>query len=494
MALISNGFLEGYDEVEHYLYARHGWSNLGEMLSLWARIGCTAIFGLGAPFGLRAARMVAVVITGLVGIGTGILATDFVGRFAADFPGGRRSFLARHRTGMAWLLLFAQPFFVLNCFTVMTEMLQACAWVWGAAALVLGKRRMDRGVLLAGFFLGLGGLMRPEGWVAIACWPAFCWMWLRRPAERPVLPMGKILRLVVISTGLAGFPPLAWYLAGAIYQHNWMWVITYWPWPAISQYGKTGGLFLASLGASLAWLWVPVLLTIGMCLRRRKKGPDVGRDALLLLAAPVVGMYLMHGFLGTFGLMGSLSLPRYFICIAPMAAVLALAGLIRIEAALPRLRWLVPAVAIVLVITQALGMFHRRVLPTDKNLSCQRMDVVAAEVKRRLTPAEYSTRLIAAHPYLNYALDLPPEGPWDIRAWDKEKLAHAPVGTLLVLEHELWASGGLPSDEQLEAWGFQSDAGVAAATDAIRARSDPLGQDFKTVEEKATIRMWVKER
>ena len=256
------------------------------------------------------------------------------------------------------------------------------------------------------------------------------------------------------------------------------------------------GLFLASLVGSMSvWLWALILLTMGMSLRRTgKKGPDVRRDALLLLAAPLAGMYLMHGFLGTFGLMGSLSLPRYFICIAPMAAVLGLVGLIRMELALPRLRWLIPVAAIALAVTPTLGMFHRGVLPSSKNLSCRRIDVAVAEVKRRLTPADYSTRLIAAHPYVIYALDLPPEGPWDIRTWNAEKLANPPVGTLLILEHELWASGNSPSDEQLETWGYASDAGVAAATDAVHARSDPLGQDLKAVEEKATIRMWVKMR
>src|SRR6185312_12956336 len=68
MALLSRGFMEA-DEISHFLYARSVWHNWRLIVSIWGRFGCTAFFGLAAPFGLTAARVLAVSVTAMTGWG-----------------------------------------------------------------------------------------------------------------------------------------------------------------------------------------------------------------------------------------------------------------------------------------------------------------------------------------------------------------------------------------------------------------------------------------
>src|SRR5205814_316823 len=124
---------------------------------------------------------------------------------------------------------------------------------------------------------------------------------------------------------------------GLIANQDWMWMIHAWPWSAASQYGKTGMIFVLSSTVSMAsWLWWPITLGVRDILAHRppleRARPARRREAFLLLIAPLAGLFIMHGILGTLGLFGSMSLPRYFISVAPMAAILGVLGWARFEA------------------------------------------------------------------------------------------------------------------------------------------------------------------
>src|SRR5215471_3705843 len=117
MALLSPGFLE-FDELTHFLKAReliHDWR---QVLDIWGRPACTGLYGIAAAVGgLSAARLLAVVVTGLTGWGT----VRLMKVLPARPEGEQDNYFVLTDRGWAWVLLYAQPFFLLNSFTVMTE-------------------------------------------------------------------------------------------------------------------------------------------------------------------------------------------------------------------------------------------------------------------------------------------------------------------------------------------------------------------------------------
>jgi hypothetical protein len=496
MAIASRGFLEA-DEITHFLMAKGVWSNWASVTSIWGRIGCTGLYALVAPFGVTAARLLAAGVTTLTCLGTGILVRHFVS--TADPKSIKNSWVARHAEALAWLLLFAQPFFALNCFTVMTEMLLACSWVWTTVVLVRCRGRADRGIILAGAVLGLGGLMRPEGWIAVAAWPVFAFLWLRssRLLDADAPPRALRWRVLAASVFTAGLPALIWYLLGVIGHStngygDWKWVITGWPWAVRDKYNTSTLIFVAwALAAMAVWLWVPIVLGI---IRFRQASPATARwqaDRRMLLVAPLVGLFTVHGVLGSFGLFGSMALPRYYISVAPLAAVLAVLGLIRVERHATFGRQIIfrSTVTALPLATLAL-LISLKLLPMAEGPEMRRLDVAVAELRHRVAPQQYRQRIIAAHPYVLLALGLPPGTPVDSRA-NPEAIAHAPLGTLLVTDSKLWISEGHPGPAKLTEWGYTVDAAVAARVDAVAVERMPWTLVWLRP---AEVQLWVKKR
>jgi hypothetical protein len=470
MALFSTGFLEA-DEITHFLYARAIWHDPYALVSIWGRMGCSALFGLAATHGILAARLLAVGVTLLTAHGTATLLRYFTHDASANSP----AWLRRHATALAWVLFFAQPCVLLNSFTVMTEMLLACCWVW--AAVVAARFDSRRGLLLAGFVLGIGGIMRPEGWLAIAAWPLWAAAYRASGSKnlRPEIPT------VLASTFLAGAWPLAWYLIGAHVWKRWDWVIAAWPWAARSPYGKTAGLFvLSSLAALAFWMWVPVVAA-GRSLWKSRS-----RQGLALLVAPALAFFLAHGILGSAGLFGSLSLPRYFQAIAPMIAVLAAMGLGRFspDGPLPNiLRRITPLCLLPLLALAAL-----RLLPMQAVTEQQRLDVIIAAVQARHPSPD---QLLIRHPYPLLRLNLDLNSPAQTRIFHDDQIAAAPPGTLLIMDSTVWDYENCPRPEKLIQWGYVADEESARKVDAIPQRFEPLSFQRAT---DLRVRLWVKQR
>jgi hypothetical protein len=501
-AVASTGFLEA-DEITHFLNSKKVWSDWRAVLSIWGRLGCTALYAPAAAIGLTAARLTSLAVTVAVGCGTVQLLRYFLPREGGD--GGGASWIARHATALAWLLLFAQPMFALNSFTVMTEMLLACTWVWAAVILLASRARPGRGVALAGLVLGLGGWMRPEGWLAVAAWPVAAWLWLSWRGEglAAVAPCGRRIVRVVGTTIAAVAPTGAWYLLGVWGLGTWWWVADLWPWSAASQYGKTGLLFLLSAAVSMGlWMW-PLIgwgaWTVMRAARRELQDegapesvPTQGRQAALLLVMPLVGVFAVHGLLGSLGLFGSMSLPRYFLCVAPMGTVLALVGAMRAEWRFRRSRRRGQALRAILVGMPAftlLALIATGYLPMWKLASTRRMDLAAEELRQRVEPAARTERLILGHPYLIHVLGLELGTQVERRASSGADLATAPAGTILVIHQNLWTKEGRWGDEGLRAWGYREDEAFASRMREIR-EWHPVTPEPGALGE---VRIWVKQ-
>ncbi|MGN6368252.1 MAG: hypothetical protein ACTHN5_08340 [Phycisphaerae bacterium] len=458
MALLSPGFLE-FDELTHFLKARQLPHNWHILLDIWARPACTGLYGLAAIIaGLPAARLLAVAITALTGAATMQL-LDLIPRPTTD------GYFARTRKGWAWLLLYAQPLFLLNSFTVMTEMLLACAWAW--AALLIARKHFKS----AGLLIGLGILARPEGAAAIAAWCGIIW----------ILPQVK-LQTRALSTALALLPPIAWWLTGALAYHNPAWMRSQFPWHWQSQYGKTGALFLFSALAALAlWMWLPVMVGAARILREKN------RPALALLVAPAAAFFLLHSLLGALGLLGSMSLPRYFIAVAPMLAILAVAGLEQLETKSRRPRLLRKTV-IALSILPATLLILANQLPVQKSTNDRQLDVALRAFRELHIPrTQWPQRLLAAHPYVDYALDLP------MQSITPERLRDAPAGTCLITDGILWNRENLPSPETLIAWGYRLNPQVDRDVALVRPTFDLNGGLLRTNGHMG-VALWIKSR
>ena len=463
MGILSPGFLE-FDELTHFLKARdltHDWR---VVLDIWGRPACTGLYGIAATFGgIVGARLLAVVVTGVTGWGAMRL-LEVVPR------GENEGYFAWTRRGWVWLLLYAQPMFLLNSFTVMTEMLLACAWVWAAVMVWRGHTKW------AGLFVGLGALARPEGVVAVLIWPVLLWM--ARGIGAHVAGRDR-----VASSLLAFAPVVMWWATGAIAFHNARWVVSQFPWHLESQYGRTGTLFVVSALVALAlWMWVPV--TVGAMRVWREKN----WAGILLLVFPVAAFFLLHGVLGTLGLMGAMSLPRYFLAVSPMIAVLGVVGLERIELRSRRPR-LLRKMAIGLTILPLVMLMLANQLPVPKSTNERQLDVAMRAFRERdvLPRGEWATRVLSVHPYVYYALDIP------MRGFSVESLRNAPAGTYLMTDSLLWNREGLPSPEELMAWGYRFDPLVDREIGAVRPTFD-LNGSLMSSSGHMGVGLWVKDR
>jgi len=325
-------------------------------------------------------------------------------------------------------------------------------------------------------------------------------VWLSLHTGGAVQPVGGRLRQTLAATYVAGAPTLLWYLLGVCGFGDWGWVLVHWPWAAESPYGKTGLHFLFSAVVSMGiWMWpflvvgmLSILWPAWLALRRRARWESLDRDALLLLVVPFVSVFTVHGVLGSLGLFGSMSLPRYFLCVAPMAAALALVGCLRVESRVHRSRWRRRTLRVLVVglpVLTLIALMGTGYLPMWALVSTRRMDIAADEVRQHVPEAEFEERLILGHPYLIYKLGMPLGTNADRRVFSEKEMASAPAGTLLVIQQNLWVKEGRWPADQLVRWGYREDV-------AFNARADQLKEWHPLTLEQgdlSRVRIWVKE-
>ncbi|HEV8129661.1 MAG TPA: hypothetical protein VGQ81_00295 [Acidobacteriota bacterium] len=532
MALRSSGFFE-LDELAHYMKARECWTDWRELLDIWGRPMCTGLFALAAPWGLKAARLLAMVVMSIVALGTVQLSTGFVKMLPSP---------VRHHRVLLWILLFAQPLFLLHSFAVMSEMLLACLWVWAAVALL-----RDR-LLLAGLLVGLGGLARPEGWIAIACWPVVLGLVGRRQKaegsrqkavggkqkaesesqkadshlllsfhpllvfRHPVLSAFRLLLSAfrvppsvpsLCSVVAAVTPTLAWWLAGWRVFGGALWFVQRWPWAARSPYGITAGRFLIAV-ALVTMLWMLPFAFEGIrFLWLHHAGSFEYERAFWIIAAPLLGFLMLHGVLGLFGLFGSLSLPRYFVAVSPFLALASWIGVHVWKQQVPHTRfkhwfWVV---IVALTLTPALTLLFAGQLPIPRNAQFRRLDEAIAWLQQHQRMAGLMLdpdpeHVIAAHPYVYYRLGVPLNCYGHRLLFAAGSLRAAPPGSLAIVENVIWQFDGFAKSEELTAWGYRkiwtSDNPKATGRSAW-VNLLPGGHLLSLVGDAAEVQIWVKQ-
>lgn len=464
MAWSSKGFVEP-DEMSHFMKSADALTHWPYFLDIWGRPFCIAYYAIGVDAGITTARFLSVLASVLTAIGTIRLAQHFL----PSVPNK-----SRHYRAALWLLLFAQPYFMLQSFSVMTEILLACFWVWAAFAIASNRW------LLAGLCIGLSGLTRPEGSIAAAAWPFFLILFRDH---------FKLQNSKIFFSGLIAFlPTILWWIAGIYVFGGLDWFIRHWPWAVESIYGRTPvEAVLAVLNAANFWMILPVAMGIIFFLKKPPVSFEFRKQSVILLLIPVGCIFVLHFLLGVLGLFGSLSLPRYYVTVAPFIAIIAWLGLITLRENFQQnlIRRLIVSAVIVLIPSRALYMMDRGELPFPKSCDQVKLETLINWFnENRMNPIlrmdPLPENIVAAHPYVSYILTGSSNTPGSHRLFARDGIKTAPVGTVLIYEDGVWIKNGFPPEDSLEAWKYSpvQDAALSGQL-ADACDNDPLKEDMK---------------
>ena len=280
------------DEFCHFALARDSIHSLKNFVYVWQRPGLSALHVLPAQAGFQWARATSLAVSLLA-----IAAIYSLGKQGPSKSGN-----------LAVLFALVQPFFVLDSYTVMTEVPFA---LFLALGLLLWVKK--KGIAAALAFSALP-LFRPEGFILL---PVLA-LAIIASNTVPTIPR-RILCLLCLGVGTAIWVGLGWYDSGNpffLYSDN-----TYRQAPT-GIYGSGdifGQLFnyVVCVGGIVA-----ILALIGTVrLIRRKQ---------YLFPALSIAFVGFHVILYYFGLWGEAKLERYFVAILPVTAILASEGVISI--------------------------------------------------------------------------------------------------------------------------------------------------------------------
>jgi hypothetical protein len=336
------------DSGYHFLFARWAHRHPQYFIGVWARPLFTLLYFPFAQFGYAAAKFFTVIIS-----------------LAAAWQTFR---LARQikfdRAEIAIPLLFLQPSFFLLSSTVLTETLFALAFVIALRLHLSG--RIKAGMIVASLLI----LIRPEGFFIGMLWG----LWVLFGAEFGILPsrnarfeddegrkqkrqkgqkrqklflaffalfaffasissdlkrafdhftrtpkqaLKAVLQTLILSTGL-----ILWWLAAYLIMRDPLWIIHDWPpdWrPDGKAYGTGPIWWYVALLPLIAGplLIAPFIAGLWRLLKRREF--MCGVSAFLVL-------FVAHSLMFWRGWFGSAGYARYFVCVSPAIALIALAG------------------------------------------------------------------------------------------------------------------------------------------------------------------------
>ncbi|MBL7958796.1 hypothetical protein JNL27_01015 [bacterium] len=463
MAVLSEGFVEP-DEMSHFMKSMDALQHWHYVLDIWGRPFCIAYYAIGVPWGITFSRFLSIAASILTALGTIRLAYHFLDLT----PGYFRSYRS-----WLWLLLFAQPYFMLQSFSVMTEILLSCFWIWAAVAVAHNRW------LIAGLLVGLSGLTRPEGSLAVAAWPLF----LIFSQSHLNLRLPKLFA----SSAVAIVPSFTWWVAGMHVFGGWNWFITHWPWAVESVYGKTPvEAVLAVLNAANFWMIIPIVSGLFIILKKNSIGYELRKRSIILLLIPVGSIFMLHFLLGVLGLFGSLSLPRYYITVSPFLAIIAWIGIEGIRHQIQytgMVKWIL-IIIILLIPSRAIYMMDHGTLPFPKHCDQVKLELMINWfMENRNDPHigmdQQPENIVAAHPYVNYVLSGSSNTPGSLRLFNSGGIKTAPAGTVLFVEDGVWKKNGFPSIDSIFRWNYtrvqdtRLDKQLADACD-----NDPLHEDM----------------
>jgi hypothetical protein len=297
------------DSGYHFLFARWAHRHPQYFISVWARPLFTLLYFPFAQFGYAAAKFFTVIISLVTAWQTFLLARQ----------------IKFDRPEMAIPLLFLQPSFFLLSSTVLTETLFALVFVTALRLHLSGRTRV--GMIVASLLI----LVRPEGLFIGVLWGV--WIMTGRQRERGTERLRDVfsLHLSVPPSLLLSFSPsllllttgmFAWWLAAYLISSDPLWIIHDWP-PDWRPDGKANGTGPIWWYVAMSPLIVgPILIApfIAGLWRLLRRGEFMcGVSAFLFL-------FVAHSLMFWRGWFGSAGYARYFVCISPAVALIALAG------------------------------------------------------------------------------------------------------------------------------------------------------------------------
>ncbi len=271
----------------HHLLAKWCWKSPELFLSPWSRPLFTLLYSLPAQGGYLLSR----IFTGGILCATGWIAFQI----ARDL-GFRRAWLV-------YPFLILQPAVLLLSSDTMTEPLFA---LFLSAALLLYLRNRP---FAAAILVSLLPLVRPEGFFIGVSW-GFVMLADRNVSERFLWRWPKTL---ILLTGT-----IAWWLAAWAFTGNVTWILDTWPWQGKDRLGHAALEWYGRIGFETAGLLVFPLAVVGSFrewISRRRIVP-------LLVA----WFCFFQVVLWQFGLFGSAGYARYFVCISPLIALVAVSA------------------------------------------------------------------------------------------------------------------------------------------------------------------------
>jgi hypothetical protein len=277
------------DGGHHYLFARYAWTHPEMFVGVWSRPLFTFVYAFPALLGYAAAKLFTVLIC---------LATAWQTFRIAEELGIKRAALTIP-------MLFLQPSYFLLSADTMTEPL--CALVLAIALRLHLKGRIVAGMIVASLMV----LARPEGFFLGVLWGTWVLLDKRGSPNRWRRLPGTLL----LATGAA-----VWWLAALLITGDPLFIKNNWPpdW-AEAAYG-TGSIFtyFVRMPEIAGPLLAPVFL-FGLVLL-------VARRQLRTVTSVFLTIFILHSLFRSVGLFGAAGYPRYFVCVAPVIALIMLAG------------------------------------------------------------------------------------------------------------------------------------------------------------------------
>jgi hypothetical protein len=402
MAVISRGFLEG-DACSHYLKARAAYTNLADLLSVWGRPFCTALYTLPAHFaGRLGVRLTSLVVA---------IAISLITYSIAKRQGWRWPMLAL-------IFLLAQPLVFLHSFSELTELPFALLIAMGFWA--YQRRRF----FLFALVMGLGPLSRPEGFGFLGL------------AMLALLLHRRWWWIVVLLMPLVLWDYFGWRANGSE-GHWWQWLKHSWPYSEDSLYTPGPLLYFVAVlpavispfifPAAVVGMWLCVAATQASRLRTDLDGAHHRRCELIIVLIPLL-IVAGHSLLYWLGKMASNGEVRYMMVVAPFWALLSARGWAWIFQSMDWKRpllWAGFAAMLPLLVNRAWT-----VIPMDNSPDWNEAKQIAIWYQTSGIAKQYP-HLLISHVGLQYSLNIDPDS-GQLLDWKKSVIDSRPPGTLLV--------------------------------------------------------------
>lgn len=416
--LLSDGVYDPGDGVNHYQIAHYSWKHPGLLLNHWGKPFYILLCSPFAQLGYNGA----VVFNLLCAIATAWCTASICRT------------LNLRLAPFAVLFTIFMPLYFVVIISGLTEPLFAL--VLTASVLLTMKQRYLVAALLVSFL----PFTRTEGFFLL---PLFGMVLLLRGQWKllPFLGAGTLLYSII----------------GGFYYHDFLWILHQNPYTGAEDVYGHGPLFhfvrnnefiLGTAGvvlflAGCGWLFLRLL-------KQRVLNPFIIEETWLLFACFFVYL-VMHSIFWRFGLFGSLGLLRVMAGVSPLAAVIIVMALGKLQDMTTNRKRIAPAVAIVAVGCNIFQCLHQSHVPFRITNDLYPEQEAAKWIREQKID---SGLVLCHHPYILFKLDRDPFDTNKTRNlwWINDNLGHLAKGTLITWDSHFGpAEAGVPLQKLLDA-------------------------------------------